>query len=82
MVDLITLTDVDENCTPPEQPVLTLGVVSDTIFISIEKMDETYKKRDYIRDKHIAVRIKDLLDSIHLLSISNESFRVRKGLPK
>lgn len=62
--DRVVLYDVDEMYAPPERPILEVSVIEDTTFLTIRRVDETFKKDTFDTLTQIAVDTESLLGAI------------------
>ncbi len=71
-IESFSLLDVDEAYGPPEQPVLTVSLLSgDLVSLVIEKYDETYDTRKYERIGSIIVDLEPLWDGLVACMLSS-----------
>lgn len=72
MIEHIYLSDTDEKYAPPEQPILEVGLVGDTVYLTTGRYEETFEERKFtqIEGAGISVPVADLVNAIKALAVS------------
>jgi len=82
VIEHIYLSDNDENYSPPEKPVLEVGLVGDVVFLTIGKYEETPNERKFISSENAqtAVAVVDLVNAVKALAVSQQRHDLVKAL--
>lgn len=80
MIEHIYLSDNDEKYSPPEQPILEVGLSGDVVFLTIGEYDETTDTRTFKGGETTAVAAMDLVNAIKVLAMSQHRFDLMQAL--